>query len=51
MPLTVLQPLKANPDLATRIRIVGLASLQKSEAETACKDSYCGPGILAKIRG
>eukprot|EP00434_Breviolum_minutum_P027254 symbB.v1.2.024100.t1/scaffold2258.1/size84211/3 len=38
VPFTVLQPLKANPDLAARIRIVGLASLQKSEAETACKD-------------
>lgn len=38
VPFTVLQPLKANPDLAARIHIVGLASLQKTEAEAACKD-------------
>eukprot|EP00913_Durusdinium_trenchii_P022518 g21153.t1 len=38
VPFTVLQPLKANPDLAARVSVVGLASLQKSEAEAACKE-------------
>eukprot|EP00930_Biecheleria_cincta_P009066 TRINITY_DN110704_c0_g1_i1.p1 TRINITY_DN110704_c0_g1~~TRINITY_DN110704_c0_g1_i1.p1 ORF type:complete len:371 (-),score=67.27 TRINITY_DN110704_c0_g1_i1:29-1141(-) len=38
VPFSVLQPLRSNPDLAARLRIVGLASLEKAEAEAACKD-------------
>jgi len=38
VPFSVLQPLKQNPDLAARINIIGLASLQQSEAEAAAKD-------------
>ncbi|CAJ1363691.1 unnamed protein product [Effrenium voratum] len=38
VPFSLLHPLKKNPDLAARIKVVGLASLQKSEAEAACKD-------------
>eukprot|EP00931_Biecheleriopsis_adriatica_P102761 TRINITY_DN77697_c0_g1_i1.p1 TRINITY_DN77697_c0_g1~~TRINITY_DN77697_c0_g1_i1.p1 ORF type:complete len:390 (+),score=79.63 TRINITY_DN77697_c0_g1_i1:68-1171(+) len=38
VPFSVLQPLRANPDLAARINIVGIASLEKSEAESVAKE-------------
>jgi len=38
VPFSVLKPVQANPDLAAKIEVAGLASLEKSEAETCAKD-------------
>eukprot|EP00933_Yihiella_yeosuensis_P044351 TRINITY_DN3944_c3_g1_i1.p1 TRINITY_DN3944_c3_g1~~TRINITY_DN3944_c3_g1_i1.p1 ORF type:complete len:370 (+),score=85.84 TRINITY_DN3944_c3_g1_i1:106-1215(+) len=37
VPFSVLEPLQKNADLSARIKVVGLASLEKAEAEVACK--------------
>merc|ERR1719229_1943343 len=38
VPFSVLKPIQANTDLAARIDIVGIASLEHAEAEKAAKD-------------
>lgn len=38
VPFSILKPREANKDLAARFDVVGIASLEKSEAESAAKD-------------